>query len=282
MLQKSAQPSKHLVKALRFQLRPLVKLLLKSGITFPFLADLLKQIFIEVADSDFRLEGKQQTDSRINFLTGIHRKDVKKLRNNNLPDNAIPNSVSLGAQVVANWIGNDAYLDSRNKPLPLPRLIKNGGEQSFEALVILVNKDIRSRAVLDEWLNLGVVSLDDKDRVCLNTQSFVPEKGFDEKAWFFGEHLHDHMAAAVHNLLGEKPPFLERAVFYDQLSQYSVDKLKKIADQSGMRLLRKLNKKAMELQSNDKASPESHNLRMRFGIYFYNELEIPQDESSDD
>lgn len=282
MLQESTQPSKSLVKALRFQLRPLVKLLLKSGITFPFLADLLKEVFVEVAENDFKLEGKQQTDSRINFLTGIHRKDVKRLRSNELTDNAIPDAVSLGAQLAATWIGNETYLDKRNKPLALPRLIKHGGEQSFEALVISVNKDIRSRAVLDEWLNLGVVSLDDQDRVCLNTQSFIPEKGFDEKAWFFGEHLHDHMAAVVHNLLGEKPPFLERAVFYDQLTQDSVNELKTIADQSGMRLLRKINKKAMELQSIDKSTSETNNLRMRFGIYFYNEVEQSPDENTDD
>jgi hypothetical protein len=281
LLKKPSQPAPSLIKALRWQLRPLVRLLIKSGITFPFLADLLKETFIEIAERDFKLEGKEQTDSRINFLTGIHRKDVKRLRNSN-NNNIAPDTASLGAQLVATWIGNDSYLDEKLKPLPLPRLVNKGGSQSFEALVISVNKDIRSRAVLDEWISLGIVSLDKQDRVCLNTGAFVPEKGFDEKAWFFGENLHDHIAAAAHNMIGEKPPFLERAVFYDQLSEASVNKLKMTADQSGMRLLRKLNRQAIELQSEDILSAESNGSRMRFGIYFYNEPDQLREGNRDD
>ena len=281
MSENSTQPAFSLVKALRWQLRPLIKLLIKSGITFPFLADLVKEVFVEVAENDFKLDGKEQTDSRINFLTGIHRKDVKRLRDKE-QENIIPDTVSLGAQLVARWIGSDDYLDSKNNPLALPRLIKHGGDRSFEALVKSVNKDIRSRAVLDEWLSLGIVFLDDQGCVCLSTSAFVPEQGYDEKAWFFGENMHDHMAAAVHNMLGEKKPLLERAVFYDQLSQESIAELKSIADQSGMRLLKKLNRRAMELQSADKQFVENNNSRMRFGIYFYNEAEQPQEGNSDD
>jgi len=278
LLKESSQPALSLVNALRRQLRPLVKLLMKSGITFPFLVDLLKELFVEVAEKDFKLDNKEQTDSRINFLTGIHRKDVKRLRNGNLSKHSIPDSVSLGAQLVASWIGTDQFLDSNNNPLPLPRLIKQGGEQSFEALVTSVNKDIRSRAVLDEWLDLGIVTLDKQDRVCLNTNAFIPERGFDEKAWFFGENMHDHMAAASHNMLGKRPPFLDRAVFYDQLSQRSIDELRLISEQSGMRLLRKLNRRALELQESDKTQSDNTQ-RMRFGIYFFNEPDDEPDQS---
>jgi hypothetical protein len=277
----SSQAPSSLIKALRWQLRPLVKLLLKSGITFPFLADLLKEIFVEVAENDFKLENKEQTDSRINFLTGIHRKDVKRLRNTQ-SGNQIPETVSLGAQLAARWIGSDKYTDEDQAPLPLSRLIKQGGEQSFEALVVSVNKDIRSRAVLDEWLSLGIVSIDDQDRVRLNTSAFVPEQGYDEKAWFFGENIHDHIAAGVHNMLGEQPPFLERAVFYDQLSEKSINELRTLAEQSGMRLLRKLNRHALELQHADSDSSTENNSRMRFGIYFFDEIEPSSKIESND
>lgn len=277
--QDTSNPAPSLIKALRWQLRPLVKLLLKSGITFPFLADLLKEVFVEVAENEFKLPEKEQTDSRINFLTGIHRKDVKRLRNRDY-DNEIPEAVSLGSQLVARWIGSDDFLDSEGNPLSLPRLIKQGGQQSFEGLVKSVNKDIRSRAILDEWLNLGVVSLDKEGKVRLNSHAFIPEMGYDEKAWFFGENIHDHLAAAAHNMVGDQPPFLERAVFYDQLSEQSVKELTSMADKSGMRLLNKLNRHAMALQSNDKRV-KTNNRRMRFGIYFFSEPEQPNKTEED-
>lgn len=277
----STQPPRSLIKALRWQLRPLVRLLLKSGITFPFIADLFKEIFVEVAENDFKLDGKEQTDSRINLLTGIHRKDVKRLRNSQHEDTTQDN-VSLGGQLVARWMGSNQFTDDKNEPLALPRLIKNGGDQSFEALVISVNKDIRSRAVLDEWLDLGIVSLDKHDQVHLNTDAFIPEKGYDEKAWFFGENMHDHMAVSVHNMLNEKPPLLDRAVYYDKLSPQSVDELQAIAKESGMRLLRKLNRRAYELQAADSDKSASPNSRIRFGIYFYNDVPPSQDEPTND
>ncbi len=277
MTNNTLQPPKSLVKALRWQLRPLIRLLLKNGLTFPFFAELLKEIFVDVAEKEFPLPGKEQTDSRINLLTGIHRKDVKRLRHQH-HDDAVPDSVSLGAQLVAKWISTPPFINEQGEPQPLARLIKQGGDGSFEALVASVNKDIRSRAVLDEWLNMGIVSLDKDDQVHLNAHAFIPEKGYDEKVWFFGENMHDHMAAAVHNVLGEKPALLERAVFYDQLSTQSVQQLEKVAHDSGMRLLRKLNKMAMELQKTDQTKAE-HAQRMRFGIYFYHGNENQDQES---
>ena len=55
-------------------LRPLVRLCIRSGMTFPAFAQLLRELFVNVAEHDFALEGKEQTDSRVSPLTGINRK----------------------------------------------------------------------------------------------------------------------------------------------------------------------------------------------------------------
>ena len=65
-------------------LRPLVHLLLSKQITFPILTTLLKELYVEVASEEFQIEGKRLTDSRINLLTGIHRKDVRRFREETL------------------------------------------------------------------------------------------------------------------------------------------------------------------------------------------------------
>jgi len=76
--------------------------MLARGVTFPFLAELLKTLFVEVADADFRIGNKASTDSRINLMTGVHRKDVSRLRQAlQSPDDSVPSVVSLGAQLVA-------------------------------------------------------------------------------------------------------------------------------------------------------------------------------------
>lgn len=273
----TATPSPAFVLAVRRVLRPLVKLMLARGVTFPYLAELLKALFVEVADKEFRIGAKPSTDSRVSLVTGVHRKDVSRLRQNLLSSaESVPSVVSLGAQLVAVWLGSPRYLNDEGRPRPLPRFVSEGGELSFEGLVASVNSDIRSRVVLDEWQRLGVVHFDDERRVCLNAEAFVPAEGFDEKAFYLGHNLHDHAAAAAHNLLGGQPAFLERSVHYDALSPNSIQQLAKQSEEFGMKALLALNKSALAAEQKD-ADDGTPRQRMTIGIYFYSE---PSDAGS--
>lgn len=264
-------PPKAMISALRSVLYPLVRLMLIKGLNYPFLADLLKEVFVEVADCEFRLGNKPQTDSRISLLSGVHRKDVRRLRQaQDGHAEPMPRAVSLGAHLVAAWTGLPQYLDEEGRPRPLPRFARKGGDVSFEGLVESVSKDIRPRAVLDEWLRLGVVHVDDEDQVVLNTDAFIPQYGFDEKAFYFGHNLRDHAAAAAHNLLAEGIPLMERSVHYDALSLASVETLRVLAEKDGMKALKALNREAAKLEADDASDPAPKN-RITFGVYFYTE-----------
>ena len=276
--QSGAPPA--LASAVKRVLRPLVGLLLDHNLTYTWLSGILKSIFVGVAEQEFRLPGKDQTDSRITLLTGVHRKDVRRLRREPATDEPPPASIYLGAQLVALWISDDRFLDRAGNPSPLPRWRQDDGEPSFEDLVRSVSKDIRPRAVLDEWLRLEAVEIDDQDRVCLKTEAFVPSKGFEEKAYYFGRNLHDHMAAARHNVQSGEPPFLERSVYYDDLSPASVKTLAELSAKEGMKVLKTLNRRARKLQNRDRGSPEAQH-RMNFGIYFFDSKERQDDPGTD-
>ena len=262
-------PPAALQRALRRLLRPLVRLLLANHVTQPLLAGLLKGVYVEVGEEELADAGTPQTASRLSLLTGVHRKDIRRLRESAAETDAPPASVSLGARLVARWTADPEFLDAEGHPLALRRSSAAAEGPSFERLVASVSTDIRPRAVLDEWLRLGVVELAD-DRVRLNAEAFVPERGFDEKAHYFGRHLHDHIAAGAHNLAGEKPALLERSVYYDELSPDSVAELAALSEQLGMEALQAVNRRAMALQAADADRPEHEpRMRMRLGIYFY-------------
>lgn len=269
-------PPPALVRALHRLLRPLVRLLLQQQIPYPFLAEQLKQVYVELANREFALEDKHQTTSRVSLLTGIHRKDVKRLREVPAGTDPAPAAVSLGAQLVARWTGVAAYLDAEGHPRPLPR---TGDEPSFESLVASVSKDIRARAVLDEWLRLGVAALDADGRVQLEVEAFVPERGFDEKAFYLGRNLHDHLAAAAHNLGGGQPPFLERSVYYDELAPESVRELRELAERAGMEALQTVNRRALTLQAQDTNRGDAQQ-RVNFGLYCF-DADVEADEPRD-
>lgn len=259
------KPSPSLSAALRAVLRPLVHLLVARGVTYPMLLELLKETYVEVAQR--RLGAP--SDSRVTLLTGVHRKDVRRLREaGEAAAGEMPEAIALGAQLVASWI--ERFHDAKGRPLPLARLQSEGGAKSFEALVTGVSTDIRPRAVLDAWLHLGVVKLDKEDRVVLANAAFVPSRGFEEKAFYLGLNVGDHAAAAAHNLLGEGAPFLERSVHYDALDPASVPDLAALADKTGMKALQAVNHEAMRAEARDEKK-DAPKQRITFGMYFYTE-----------
>ena len=103
----------------------------------------------------------------------------------------------------------------------------------------------------------------------------MPSRGFDEKAFYLGHNLHDHIAAAAHNVQGEVPPFLERSVYYEGLDPASVAKLKELAEKGGMDTIQAVYSEAKEHETRDRktANPKQ---RLTFGIYFYSEPVAPQ------
>lgn len=260
------------ISALRKILRPLVKFMVANQITYPFLINMLKSVYVDVAEKEFPVVGKKQTDSRINLLTGVHRKDVKRLRTEEDIPETRPANISIGSQIIARWVGDRNLQNADGSPRILP--LQDHDEfsmNSFEGLVSNIAKgDIRPRVVLDELMRLDMVELDPEHRVILKAKAFTPDKGQEEKLFFFGKNIQDHLSAGIHNLAGEQPPFFDRSVYYDELSPESIAELNELANTLGMEALMKINARALALQTADKASADAH-FRMNFGIFNYNQ-----------
>ncbi len=257
---------------LRRVLRPLVRLMLSQGINYTMVLEDLKSVFVSVAEDEFKLDGKPQTNSRITLLTGVHRKDVQRIRNEKGELAETPHSI--GAQVVGLWLGRDKYLDDFGKPKPLARLASKGGELSFESLVASISKDFRARPLLDEWLRLSFVNIDDKDYVHLNLKAFIPNQDLEEKLSFLAMNIHDHISATVNNLDSQKPAMMERCVYYEGLTQQNIDSLHELAKQNGMELINLINRRAADLkaaQGPGRRESDSKTGRMNFGVYFFHE-----------
>ncbi|PIV88659.1 MAG: hypothetical protein COW48_04760 [Hydrogenophilales bacterium CG17_big_fil_post_rev_8_21_14_2_50_63_12] len=259
-----------LLQAVQRLLRPLARLLMAYGVNFVAFSNLAKGVFVDVAAREFHADDGVVTDSRVSLLSGVHRREVKRLREEMLYQMPPPPVVSLGAQVVSRWCAEAAFLDHQRRPLPLPRLASQGGDVSFERLVESVSKDIRPRAVLDEWLRLGAVTLDQDDQVHLVEHAFVPARGMEEKSFYLGKNIGDHLAAASHNLLDGQTPFLERSVYCDGLSPESAEQLRGLSRELAIDAMQAINRRALELQEADNGRANASQ-RMTFGVYYYAE-----------
>ncbi len=276
----SSHTAKPLLAALTRLLIPLVRLLIHFGISYPYLIQLLKNIYVDVAErSQAPASGKTPSDSHISLITGVHRKDVRRLRHSVEMESVPSKSTSISAQLIAHWLAEKLYTNSEGTPLPLPRLAQADSIISFEGLVKSVSKgDLRPRVVLDELLRQDIVRIDEQDRVHLYQEAFIPKQGMDEKSFYFGKVIHDHLAASGANLIAcdqqQPAPHIDRCVYYDGLSPSSIDILNREIEDQGMQLLKSINRKARALQKTD-SQCENANQRINLGVYFYHCEEEP-------
>ncbi len=157
------------------------------------------------------------------------------------------------------------FEDQADAPGPLPRLASNGGDRSFESLVASVSRDIRPRSVLDEWIRLGVVRINEADQVELQEQAFIPRHGEAEKLAYYGLNLGDHITAATDNVLEVGRPWFERSVHHQGLSEGEVEALREKAAALGMTLLQDLHQQA----SSPHCDEQVKDRRFTCGVYFY-------------
>jgi hypothetical protein len=264
-----------LLKAASRVMRPLVRLMIRGGVSFPVLADALRALFVDVAVNELLPDSRARTDSRISLLTGVHRKEIRRLRA--LPVDVgkdVPAVVTLGSQIVARWLGAPAFSDADGLPLALLRVDpgRTGGPGSFDALVESVTTDVRPRAVLDDLLSHGIVWVGPDDRVRLNTDAFIPRPGGEEQLFYFARNLSDHAAAAVGNITAAGlPRFLDRSVHYDRLTAAQAGQLEAFAREAAIRVLLEVNRRALELTELMLDEAETAQRRVNFGVYVFDD-----------
>ena len=256
-------------------LRPFVRYLITQGWTYGALAELLKFVYVgEVIAVDERNGKPLPTDSRVSLLSGIHRKEVRRIREELQAGSgqiALRHGANMSAQVVAAWVACEAYRDAQGEPRALP-LRAAEPLPSFESLVRLVKADMRPRTVLDELLHAGVVALHE-DEVTLVRGGYVSDLPEDRLA-FMGAHVGDHLRATVHNLEGGAP-YLEQSVYFDDLPAMVVGEVRGDLRTLGEQVLQDAYQRIARSEQADRtAQPDEQSARrkrLRLGVYYYEE-----------
>lgn len=251
-------------------LRPLTRYLIARGWTYPVLCDLLKSVYVEAAIVTHPQESESLTDSRVSLLTGIHRKEVRRLREEldaTIENVSLRAEASIAVRVVTLWTTSPRYLNSQRKPRRLP-LRSTGRQLSFESLVKDTKADMRPNVILDELVRTGVVEIDKQDHVKLLRNAYVSALPEDKLA-FLGANVGDHLRSALHNIEAHDNPYLERAVFYSHVDAKALAKLKPTLQQRSEQFLKEINNLiAAHSYLGDATKNKTDVRRMRLGVYY--------------
>ena len=70
----------HAIAAGRRILRSLIRMMIKHGVMHREFVELTKEIYVEIASSDYGLRGRPTNAARMALLTGLDRKEVRRIR----------------------------------------------------------------------------------------------------------------------------------------------------------------------------------------------------------
>lgn len=271
-------------------LRPLARLAIDHGLQLPALVDLLKKALVEEATQTYEkygFAGKGSSDTRISLLTGVHRKDVRRLRTEAALEQPTPLPLlPLAAVVVARWISDPRFLNADQTARLLARTPKHRQEglPDFTMLVAEVSKDVGARAVLDELVRLGAVALQEDGLVRLKSHGFVPKDGLRESFHFLADNVSEHLSAAVHNMAPHRsaPPKLEQCISSQGLTREQVEELHNLARSLWSKSLQPFLQAATVAEQRSQNHSEPHDepndephYQIRFGVYFNDSIIKP-------
>ncbi len=228
-----------LYRALSRILRPLARLLLRNGIGYGEFSELVKQAFVASALEDFSEGQRKATDSRAAVLTGLTRKEVKRLREQSASQSDAPvpaSATSRAARVVSGWVQDREFQDAEGAPA----MLSFDGPNSFSELVRRYSGDMTPRAVLDELVRVGVV--EPGDRLVLRKRAYIPSGDDDAMLAIFGEDVSDLIATIDHNLVQgpDRAPLYQRTLSYDNIPPEVMEQWRRYAARHSQQLLETL------------------------------------------
>lgn len=248
-------------------LKPIAKIMIAYNVTLNAAMDALKRALYDAATS----ENGKVTDSRVSLLTGLHRKDVRRLRDNP-SEHGKRSLINPGSLIVGIWLANAQFQNRNGQPAPLPRQ-GNDNLAGFNDLVRVSKVDIPVSTLLKAMIEEKVVEYDDNtDQLTLITGAFLATSDDNLKLDAFEKNLTTHLDAASWNLLKDESDnaHFERALHVNKLSTSSVDTLEDEAKILTQNVLETLNKKALKLQEQD-SDNKNNDRRFSIGAYILND-----------
>lgn len=249
-------------------LLPVVRLLLKSGITWKEFCEVARQAFVEVATNEFGTADRPTNISRVAVLTGMTRREVGRQRN--LLAAGATEAVGLmssAARVLSGWYQDPAFVGAHSKPRDLPLA-------TFGKLVRRYADDVPVNALLRELQSSGAVVRLPDGRLRVTKRAFVPRPMEPAQIRLWASALHDIGTTLEYNVTRDrgKPPRFERRALSVNIDRGALPAFRQMLEIQGQAFLESVDDWLTAHQV--EGDPETDAIRLGVGVYHIEESSV--------
>ncbi|MDJ0941416.1 MAG: DUF6502 family protein [Woeseiaceae bacterium] len=264
------------LRAFRLLFRPIARILLRAGVTWRELSGLCKLCYVEVASEEFGIRGRPTNMSRVAILTGIARREVKRLRD--VADNT--EAVSFGhmdaaTRVLTGWYTDPDFTDADEQPR---RLAAAGNNPSFETLCGRYAGDVPTSTMLKELKHVGAVVAEPDGSLVVRMRYFMPTRTDPELMLSSGSVLQDLGETVAYNLHrgDDDPSRFERRASNTNIPRSALRDFKQFLDDEGQAFLERVDEWLSEHEDLEHEKP----VRLGLGMYWIEEHKPERTSSS--
>lgn len=189
----------HVIHSCRYLLLPVIRFLLKHGVTWSEFGEMSKDAYVAVARQDHGIQGRPTNNSRVAMLTGLSRREVARVRDRLLDGESGAGSLQGNriSRVLSGWHTDSEFSDDHGQPKDLPATGLTG---SFSRLLKRYAGDLPHGAIRKEMQQRGLIEELENDHLRALKRDYVYSNLDPEIVRQMGLALHDHAATLEHNL----------------------------------------------------------------------------------
>lgn len=218
-----------ILRALLIALRPIAKMLLRNGTGFREFSEIAKTAFVDVSTSEYGLRGRPTNISRVAVMTGLTRKEVRRIRDKISAgeQDLIIKSNPLG-EVLHRWYSTPDFLDDQGLPKTLPF---DGPGLTFSSLVRRFGGDIPPGAMRTELKRIHAVDEQPNGSLRPLKRSVLPHGTTDRLVTGLVHGLYPMASAIAHNSdpNSAEEPWIQRTASTKHIRQADVGRIRRIS-----------------------------------------------------
>jgi hypothetical protein len=246
--------------------------MLRNGVAYGTFVEWVRKAYVDIAFEQ-QPGSRKPTVSSVSTVTGLTRKEVKRLRETvEIGERDKASSYNRAVRVLGGWLNDAEFQSKAGQPA---ELAFEGEQGSFQALVKRYSGDIPASTLFSVLAGADCISLE-QGKVRLLKKAYIPGNDPAEKLKILGADVAELIATIDHNLTSAEGALrFQRKVSNSCVDPAALPAFRRLSAEKSQQLLETLDQWLSDHEIDQRADADRRGQYLSVGIYYYEGTDVP-------